>query len=44
MVGRVIWPEYYTRGLYFHSPAARENTVPPTCVISSHVTLPPIDI
>ena len=43
MVGRVIWPGYYTHGLYFLLPATRENTVPPTCVISSHITLPPIE-
>ena len=43
MVGRVIWPGYYTRGLYFDLPAARENTVPPTHVISSHITLLPIE-
>ena len=43
MVGRVIWPGYYTRGLYFHLPAAHENTLSPTRVIFSHITLPPIE-
>ena len=43
MVGRVIWPGYYTHGLYFHLPATCENTVPLTCVISSNIALPPIE-
>ena len=43
MVGHVIWPGYYTHGLYFHLPAACENTVPLTCVISNNIVLPPIE-
>ena len=34
----------HTRELYFHSPAVHENTVLPTRVISSHITLPPMGV